>query len=63
MIGALTLGYLFFFAHVFTKCDKEDISEGKKWFRALYFVGTVAALGYCADVAARAVIAFAEGRV
>jgi uncharacterized membrane protein len=62
MSGALILGYLFLFAHVFMKHDAEDISEAKKWFRTLYFVGTVAALGYCTDLMVRQVaLTFAGG--
>jgi hypothetical protein len=61
MIGALILGYLFFFSAVLQQYDKDDISEGKKLFRSVYFVGTVAALGYCADVMVRIAIAFAWG--
>jgi hypothetical protein len=61
MIGALILGYLFFFATVLRQNDEEKISEGKKLFRSAYFVCTVAALGYCADILVRIAIAFAWG--
>lgn len=63
MIGALILGYFFFFAITLGAQEEDKVSDRKKFFRALYFVCSVAALGYCADLAVRAAVDFARGLV
>lgn len=54
MIGALILGYFFLFASYATREEKDGTPIHIALFRAFWSAASVAALGYCADLAVRA---------